>query len=525
MFWRDIRFDKPTEKDGNLVAKVVGSKRHVVRSWRHTESIRFWFPESELPEISQTDVIPEGWRPLNRDKDARALFDAMFWDNTDNLWRSVSPLSTEWLPNIRYIVRKVSRYAPIPTGWRLADRAVDKFTTEAKWWCSGTKEWRQTKNTERDGWGGNDYIIPDEPSPVYGAIPAGWRLVDQKIDKYTLSAMFWLNGSRTWTQTGNSTWAKGLTYIIPVDEPGPGYATIPAGWRLVDKTFDKFTTEAKYWSTVNKEWCKTVNKPSCGWGCQTYIVADKTTAELLTEFNAGDTVRVWQKIEPNDWKNVWARDMDSCIGKVGTITTINECGCRVTFDGTAFTGWWYPPQALEHVKQEPASSRPTYASLHEACGIKVGDTVLVSQKTSPRDIGWKACWVEPMDNFAGRTGVVRFSSVRNGFTVVIDGISYCYPCTSLQKVVFPTSVRCERGIWAQTSMSVVAAKTQYRPFANGEEFEPFANKWWRFKEDSVGTRRPPGPFQEDSHITVSWDSSFNIKVFADGTPFGMPISE
>ena len=65
---------------------------------------------------------------------------------------------------------------------------------------------------------------------------------------------------------------------------------------------------------------------------------------------------------------------------------------------------------------------------------------------------------------------------------------------------------------------------QYRPFANAEEFKPHRERWWMWKED---TSRffPPASYDEFSHESETWIDSFNFKVFEDGLPFGVEVSE
>ena len=65
---------------------------------------------------------------------------------------------------------------------------------------------------------------------------------------------------------------------------------------------------------------------------------------------------------------------------------------------------------------------------------------------------------------------------------------------------------------------------QYRPFANAEEFKPHREKWWKWIEDTSGVF-PPASYNEFSHEDETWIDSFNFKVFEDGSPFGVEVSE
>jgi hypothetical protein len=66
---------------------------------------------------------------------------------------------------------------------------------------------------------------------------------------------------------------------------------------------------------------------------------------------------------------------------------------------------------------------------------------------------------------------------------------------------------------------------RYRPFANAEEFKPHRDKWWKWKEDFDGVFYPPEPYNHLGHDTETWDESFEDKVFEDGTPFGVEVSD
>jgi hypothetical protein len=68
-------------------------------------------------------------------------------------------------------------------------------------------------------------------------------------------------------------------------------------------------------------------------------------------------------------------------------------------------------------------------------------------------------------------------------------------------------------------------KPRYRPFANAAEFEPYRDKWWRYKTDPADRNRRPYDFDDDGHCSEGWDKSLSLKVFADGTPFGIEVTE
>lgn len=65
---------------------------------------------------------------------------------------------------------------------------------------------------------------------------------------------------------------------------------------------------------------------------------------------------------------------------------------------------------------------------------------------------------------------------------------------------------------------------QYRPFANAKEFKPYRGGWWKWKEDTSRVF-PPASYDEFSHETETWIESFDFKMFEDGSPFGVEVSE
>jgi hypothetical protein len=114
MRWRDIRFEKPTEKDADAdgnVGQLLNSGEYIKDLYKELTHCVAWMPTSELP---QPDLPGE-----------------------------------------------------IPDGWRAADKAVDAFDKRAKFWFD--REWRITGS--QSGWdSGCYYIVPiDPPAPQYRA--------------------------------------------------------------------------------------------------------------------------------------------------------------------------------------------------------------------------------------------------------------------------------------------------------------------------------------------------------------------
>ena len=65
---------------------------------------------------------------------------------------------------------------------------------------------------------------------------------------------------------------------------------------------------------------------------------------------------------------------------------------------------------------------------------------------------------------------------------------------------------------------------QYRPFANAAEFEPFRDRWWK---KTIGDDRiyPPCYYNDSYSGGLHFDRCFIDRVFDDGTPFGVEVTE
>jgi hypothetical protein len=87
--------------------------------------------------------------------------------------------------------------------------------------------------------------------------------------------------------------------------------------------------------------------------------------------------------------------------------------------------------------------------------------------------------------------------------------------------------------YTTTSMNCVVVRKvekpkQYRPFANAEEFKPHRNKWWKWnpvKFVSANGTYPPSRYDDKGHGAETWEQNLSDKVFDDGTPFGVEVSE
>jgi len=129
MRWRDIRFEKPTEKDATACGRILQrlfSGAVGIYSWHHHADMVAWMPLSELPQPDLPGPIPDGWRPVDQAVDKKRT-DEMFWLN--GAWRATSRNDT-WDSEAYYIAPidpPAPQYRPFATWqewWPHRDRWV-----------------------------------------------------------------------------------------------------------------------------------------------------------------------------------------------------------------------------------------------------------------------------------------------------------------------------------------------------------------------------------------------------------------
>jgi hypothetical protein len=106
MRWRDIRFEKPTEADANddnYIFQKLTSGRYTAWHWDSLADCIAWMPLSELPAFDRIPDPPEGWRFVDKEKDARHD-QAKFWNEETKHWGLVNPHLNHWLSTHAYIV-------------------------------------------------------------------------------------------------------------------------------------------------------------------------------------------------------------------------------------------------------------------------------------------------------------------------------------------------------------------------------------------------------------------------------------
>lgn len=91
-------------------------------------------------------------------------------------------------------------------------------------------------------------------------------------------------------------------------------------------------------------------------------------------------------------------------------------------------------------------------------------------------------------------------------------------------------IPCQCDGWGWTAKNYVIIRKikkpkQYRQFANADEFKPYRDRWWRFKDDGDSMARPPEKYWNGGSLYFSWKDCFETRVFDDGSPFGVEVSD
>lgn len=93
----------------------------------------------------------------------------------------------------------------------------------------------------------------------------------------------------------------------------------------------------------------------------------------ISKFQVGDKVKITRKANSreNGWNNIWISDMDSAVGKVGTVTEVTQWGIGVNVPG--IRGFYQYPEFVLEV-----------ASKH---GFEIGERVRVTAKRGGPYVG------------------------------------------------------------------------------------------------------------------------------------------
>jgi len=104
MRWRDIRFEEPTEADGDgegFVLQLLGDGGVCRSRWDELRYVVAWMPLSELPEFDPVPDPPEGWRFATTEDEFDSR--AMYWSDNNNDWTKTRQLQG-YEPSFDYIV-------------------------------------------------------------------------------------------------------------------------------------------------------------------------------------------------------------------------------------------------------------------------------------------------------------------------------------------------------------------------------------------------------------------------------------
>jgi hypothetical protein len=118
MRWRDLRFEKPTNMDGQIVYRDEAHSRWISHAGGGSGATA-WMPISDLPQPDLPGPIPAGWRPVDKAVDKKRT-DEMFWAN--NKWCQTAR-ADDWDRYTHYIVP----IAPPAPQYR-------PFATWQEWW-------------------------------------------------------------------------------------------------------------------------------------------------------------------------------------------------------------------------------------------------------------------------------------------------------------------------------------------------------------------------------------------------------
>ena len=185
MRWRDIRFEKPTEADGDnsgkILQKLVSGK---VTTWEllDTRACIAWMPTSDLPKPDLPGEIPAGWRAVDKAVDDRKSFSCQkYWSHERQEWVDVSlPIVWSWTDDDYYVVPiepPKPQYRPFASAAEFmphADRWIisDKFP-ETKWRPTGLSDAGVSWDSRGYGYG---YLLESGAKFADDGTPFGFRI-------------------------------------------------------------------------------------------------------------------------------------------------------------------------------------------------------------------------------------------------------------------------------------------------------------------------------------------------------------
>jgi hypothetical protein len=136
MRWRDIRFEKPTEADGDAFGEVLVYRFNRTKTGCPWDCVSdngdFWCPLCELPDPpDRIPDPPEGWRFV----EAGEAFDkrAKFWGVSGKEWLKLNRDLVEYPRLLVYIV-PIDPPAPPEPQYRPFANAAEFEPHKNKWW-------------------------------------------------------------------------------------------------------------------------------------------------------------------------------------------------------------------------------------------------------------------------------------------------------------------------------------------------------------------------------------------------------
>jgi hypothetical protein len=134
MRWRDIRFEKPTEADGDDCGQVLQLlSEGSVGSYHYANDCDCiaWMPLSELPAFDRVPDPPEGWRFVEKGE----AFDkrAKFWGVSGKEWLKLNRDLVEY-PRLLVCIVPIDPPAPPEPQYRPFANAAEFEPHKNKWW-------------------------------------------------------------------------------------------------------------------------------------------------------------------------------------------------------------------------------------------------------------------------------------------------------------------------------------------------------------------------------------------------------
>lgn len=110
-----------------------------------------------------------------------------------------------------------------------------------------------------------------------------------------------------------------------------------------------------------------------------------------------------------------------------------EGSCRYEDGVNTKKGAYTSLDYVEPLKETNMTLEDAYLTLHNACGIEVGDTVKVLRKAETDEMGWNNSWTTSMNKSIGKEFKVLRDANKRGFEIS-DSFGLSYPFFVLELV-------------------------------------------------------------------------------------------